>query len=298
MRPNFIKVLMIAMAVWLVGAPAWAGLLGGNDADIPPDVVQKLNIAYGPHAKQRLDVYIPPQVAQGQVRDAPILLMVHGGGWRHGTKSRGGVVGDKAVYWLGQNFIFVSTDYRLLPDAPPDQQAEDVAAAFKYVSANAAKWGGSAGKIILMGHSAGAHLVAYVGARVDMLKVAGALALPLGVVALDSAAYDITSVMENRHFGLYDDAFGKNPDYWRLMSPITHLSAQSLPIHMVCSSRRAEACLQAEMHQKVANSLGVRAEINPQNLSHAEINRDLGQVDPQTIGYTRSVDAFIQSLLR
>lgn len=160
------------VAIVLAVAPAHAGLLGGDDADIPADVVQKLNIAYGPAAKQRLDVYIPPQVAQGQVKNVPILLMVHGGGWRHGTKSRGGVVGDKAVYWLGQNFIFVSTDYRLLPDAAPDQQAEDVAAAFKYVSANAAKWGGNAQKIILMGHSAGAHLVAYVGARVEMLKSA------------------------------------------------------------------------------------------------------------------------------
>lgn len=298
MRTNSIKMLMVAVAVWLAVAPAWAGLLGGNDADIPPDVVQKRDLAYGPNTKQRLDVYIPPQVAQGQVRDVPILLMVHGGGWRHGTKSRGGVVGDKAVYWLGQSFIFVSTDYRLLPDAPPDQQAVDVAAAFKFVSANAAKWGGSPHKIILMGHSAGAHLVAYVWARVDMLKSAGASALPLGVVALDSAAYDITRVMENRHFGLYDDAFGKDPSFWSIMSPITHLSVQSLPIHMVCSSRRAEACLQAELHQKVAISQGVRAEINPQDLSHAEINRDLGQVDPQTIGYTRSVDAFIQSLLR
>lgn len=284
------------VAIVLAVAPAHAGLLGGDDADIPADVVQKLNIAYGPAAKQRLDVYIPPQVAQGQVKNVPILLMVHGGGWRHGTKSRGGVVGDKAVYWLGQNFIFVSTDYRLLPDAAPDQQAEDVAAAFKYVSANAAKWGGNAQKIILMGHSAGAHLVAYVGARVEMIK--SAAALPLGVVALDSAAYDISRVMENRHFGLYDDAFGKDPSYWRLMSPITHLSVQSVPIHMVCSSRRAEACAQAKLHQKVAYAQGVRAEINPQDLSHAEINRDLGQVDRETIGYTRSVDAFIQSLLR
>lgn len=284
------------VAIVLAVAPAHAGLLGGDDAGIPADVVQKLNIAYGPAAKQRLDVYIPPQVAQGQVKNVPILLMVHGGGWRHGTKSRGGVVGDKAVYWLGQNFIFVSTDYRLLPDAAPDQQAEDVAAAFKYVSANAAKWGGNAQKIILMGHSAGAHLVAYVGARVEMLK--SAAALPLGVVALDSAAYDISRVMENRHFGLYDDAFGKDPSYWRLMSPITHLSVQSVPIHMVCSSRRAESCAQAKLHQKAAYAQGVRAEINPQDLSHAEINRDLGQVDRETIGYTRSVDAFIQSLLR
>ena len=119
--------------------------------------------------------------------------MVHGGGWRRGDKASPGVVGEKAAHWLAKGYVFVSVDYRLLPDADPLQQAHDVAAAVASVQKRAPQWRADPRRMVLMGHSAGAHLVALLGAAPSLLAQAGALR-PLGVVALDSAAMNLSLI--------------------------------------------------------------------------------------------------------
>ncbi|MDY0011373.1 MAG: alpha/beta hydrolase [Rhodocyclaceae bacterium] len=135
--------------------------------------------AYGPDRRQRYDVYLP-----AQAQAAPIILMVHGGAWRFGSKSRGGVVEHKVARWVAQGFILVSTDYRLLPEAAPAEQARDVARALATVRARAAGWGGDPDRVVLMGHSAGAHLVALLAASPRTSPGV------VGTVLLDSAALD------------------------------------------------------------------------------------------------------------
>ncbi|WP_277374794.1 hypothetical protein [Pseudomonas sp. AA-38] len=79
---------------------------------------------YGTHPRQVFDVYLPPNP-----QSAPILFMVHGGGWYTGDKARDAVVENKARHWLGKGYILVSSNYRLLPEADPLTQASDVAQA-------------------------------------------------------------------------------------------------------------------------------------------------------------------------
>ena len=144
-----------------------------------------------------------------------------------------------------------------------------------------------------MGHSAGAHLVALLGADPDMLSAAGAIQ-PRGVVSLDSAAMDVVQIMEfPRHPRLYDRAFGGNPRDWTAASPYHQLRPGALPMLAVCSSRRFDACPQARRLAQKAAGLDVRVDVLPQDLSHEEINRTLGLRSD----YTEQVNAFIARLV-
>ena len=254
---------------------------------LPSDVRVLTDVAYGPAARQRMDVYLPAR----QVTGAPVILMVHGGAWRLGDKGMRSVVDNKVARWVSRGFIFVSINYRLLPAANPEEQAHDVGQALALAQSRAAAWGADATKFILMGHSAGAHLVALLTASPAATLQHGARPW-LGAVALDSAAFDVTQLMAGRHLPLYDRAFGKDPAFWRRVSPLHQLSAAAYPLLAVCSTRRADACPQAHGFERKAAALGVRVVVLEQDLSHREINQSLG-LDS---GYTRAVEAFMGSL--
>ncbi|MDQ0008117.1 acetyl esterase/lipase [Luteibacter jiangsuensis] len=246
------------------------------------------DIAYGNDPRQRFDVYLPPSP-----RGAPVIFMVHGGAWAIGDKTNPGVVGSKAAYWLPKNYVLISVNYRLLPDAKPLDQAKDVARALATAQRLAASWGADRDRFVLMGHSAGAHLVALLGADPEVLSAAGAVR-PRGVVSLDSAAMDVVQIMDfPRHPRLYDRAFGEDPGEWAAASPYHRLRAGALPLLAVCSSQRFDACPQARRLAQRAAGLDVRVDVLPQDLSHAEINRTLGQASD----YTEKVNAFIDGLI-
>jgi acetyl esterase/lipase len=143
-----------------------------------------------------------------------------------------------------------------------------------------------------MGHSAGAHLVALLSAAPAPAYAAGA-APWLGSVLLDSAALDVAQIMTDRHLRLYDQAFGKDPAYWRQVSPLQQLDASGPPMLAVCSTaRRDHPCDAARSFSARATALGRRAAVLEQNHSHGEINALLGQ-EP---AYTEAVEAFMGSL--
>ncbi|MEX0922847.1 MAG: alpha/beta hydrolase [Rhodovibrionaceae bacterium] len=244
------------------------------------------DLAYGQHERQKIDVYLPDLP-----KAAPVIFMVHGGAWAIGSKTSRNVVGAKAEHWLSKGYIFVSAGYRLVPDADPLRQAEDLARALAFAQNSAGSWGGDPERFVLMGHSAGAHLVTLLSADPAYTRRAGARPW-LGTVALDSAAYDVVAIMQERHFRLYDRAFGEDPDFWRMASPTLIMEQAPPPMLMVCSSRRTTACAQAEGFAARAGSLGGRAEVLPIDLSHGDINAELGE----EAAYTAAVDRFLGSL--
>ena len=100
-------------------------------AELPQGVTLQRNVAYGPDNDQKMDIYLPPQA-----KNAPILLMVHGGAWRYGDKGMDRVVDNKLARWAPKGIIFVSINYRMQPEAPPLVQAEDVARALAEIQKN------------------------------------------------------------------------------------------------------------------------------------------------------------------
>lgn len=257
---------------------------------LPPGTQMQRDIAYGGDPKQKFDVYRPANAA-ANATPLPILVMVHGGAWAFGDKASPGVVSAKATYWLGRNYIFVSVNNRLLPSADPTQQAADVAAALAKIQAAAPDWHGDPDRIVLMGHSAGAHLVSLLAADPSIAAKAGAKPWR-GTVSLDSAALDVPGIMEKRHARLYDAPFGKDPAYWRQASPIDRLQQKPMPMLLVCSTRRLDSCGPAKAFAGKVTGLGGQAGVLPENLTHEEINATLGLPGD----YTTKVEAFLQSV--
>lgn len=93
-------------------------------------------------------------------RKRPVVLFIHGGGWRQGDKSN---VRAQPEGFVSRGYLFASANYRLDPPVTPRDQGADVAAAVAWLHAHAADHGGDGDTIFLIGHSAGAHLAALVG---------------------------------------------------------------------------------------------------------------------------------------
>lgn len=261
----------------------------GTSVQVPAGTRVLHDLAYGVDPKQRYDVYLPAHPQAG----APIVFMVHGGGWRRGDKAYSPVVQNKADYWLGKGVVFVSANNRLVPEANPLQQARDIAAAVASVQQHAAQWGADPQRMILMGHSAGAHLVALLGSQPALLRQAGAQR-PRGVVSLDSGALDVPSLMSQARVPqLYHDAFGADPGFWQTVSPQQQLGRDAVPMLLVCSSTRhfpTSPCEEAGNLAQRAATLSVPAEVLPEALSHGEINAQLGLPSAYTDAVSRWID--------
>ena len=251
-------------------------------SDSAQDVVRYRNIAYGASSKEKLDVYAPP----GAV-DAPMILMIHGGGWAFGDKSNRGLVRNKVNHFVPDGALFISANYPMLPSEAPDGQAAAVAAAISYVQTHAVEWGGDPDNLVIMGHSAGGHLVALVSADSDRYPD---LRPWRGTVVLDSAALDLVARMENRPPPLFRRAFGNDPAYWESVSPLLALHRSTEPLLLVCASRRSDSCPQAQVYATAASSFGTEVHVLPQSLTHRQINVTLGRPGD----YTDAVDAFLR----
>lgn len=294
--------LVLALGAGLpVRAQDLAGLDDGARApaarfELPADVTLLPDRAYGPAPRHRLDVYLPPAPLRP---GAPVLLMVHGGGWAHGDKAMASVVRHKVQRWAPRGVVFASMNYRLLPEATPLQQAQDVARALAWLQAQAGAWQADATQVVLMGHSAGAHLAALVSASAA-LRQAARVQPWAGTVLLDSAALDVPALMAERHWPLFDRAFGSDPAVWREASPWHQLRQAVPPVLVVCSSRRDTVCAQGQAWVDRAVALGGRAQLLPQDLSHRDINDRLGQPERRRSAapsaYTVAVEDFLRTL--
>jgi arylformamidase len=254
---------------------------------LPIGASLQVDVPYGDHAAHRLDVYQPAK-AEG----APLLFMVHGGGWRIGDKANPRSISNKVSRWVAKGYMVVSINYRMLPEAQPVEQAEDVAKALAFTQRSARAWGGDTARVLVMGHSAGAHLVSLLTSDPAIIERHGGQPW-LATVALDSAAFDVVEIMKARHLGLYDAAFKADPVYWQQASPLHRLMGKPVaPMLAVCSSKRSDSCPQARAYAAKAGTLGGRVSVLPVDLTHPEINEQLGLAGP----YTDSVETFMRSV--
>lgn len=281
--------LSIALASGLAGAQtaSWRQRMQGMSSSAAPAGARVFsNVSYGSDPRQRLDVYAPAQAS-----NAPVIFMVHGGAWSFGNKSARGVVENKAARWIPRGFILISIDYRMLPDAAPRTQADDVALALAFAQRHAREWGGDPAQFILMGHSAGAHLVSLITADADIARQAGVLPW-LGTVSLDSGALDVPAIMQHRHLPLYDRVFGQDAEAWIAVSPYQQMHGRIVPFLAVCSTRRSDSCPQAQQFVAKAASFGAHAKVLPEDFTHEQINERLGTAGD----YTDDVEAFMRGL--
>lgn len=159
----------------------------------------------------------------------PIVIYVHGGGFSVGDKANS--ISNKVALFESLNYIFVSLNYRLSPtqlSTDPNRvmyptHNNDVADAVKWVYDNAATYGGDKTKIVLMGHSAGAHLVSLTGTSNLFLPAKGIMLSSIkGIASIDTEGYDVAQQAKEGE-AVYLNAFGTSPTIWAEASPINHL---------------------------------------------------------------------------
>lgn len=254
-------------------------------------------IAYGSDPLQRFDVWR----ASGARGPAPLVVFVHGGGWKRGSKDN--ATGQfKARHYTAQGIVFASIDYRLVPAATVEQQAADVALAVKALLDRAGSLGIDRNRVVLMGHSAGAHLVALVGTDEQYLRAAGLSFADIeGVIPLDGAAYDVPAQMKDGPpimQDTYAQAFGSDPARQRALSPTHHAAAPNAPSFLLMHVERADGERQAKALAEALKRGGSAVDLESlpgQGLrGHAEINRRMG--DPDYAG-TPIVDAWLKRVL-
>lgn len=171
--------------------------------------------AYGPDARHRLDLYGRPDCA-------PVVLFVHGGGFRLGDKAADGWPNAAVGRWAAeQGWLGAVMNYRLAPDHAWPAGGEDVLAAVDWLSANAAAHGGDPARIVLVGTSAGAvHVATALQLRPD-LAVRGCVLL--------SGLYGYTP-LETRD----SDYYGA-PSLYPQRMPREAVAATTLPIFLACA---------------------------------------------------------------
>ena len=134
----------------VVGTRAHAAVASSPHRNAGP---AKMSLMVPSHSRA-LDLYIP----QGNVaQPVPIVVFVHGGGFRIGDK-RGGE--NIAAYFARHGMLGVTINYRLAPEVTWPTQSLDLGNAIGWLRANAARFGGDPRTIVVIGHSSGAAVVA------------------------------------------------------------------------------------------------------------------------------------------
>ena len=263
-------------------------------ADEGPKAPGSEMISYGSDPLQALDVWR----AKETKGPAPLVLFVHGGGWKRGSKDN--ATGRfKPEHYPAAGYTFASINYRLVPAATVEQQAADVASALKALVDRADTLGIDRRRIVLMGHSAGAHLVALVGTDERYLRGAGlSFADIAGVIPNDGAAYDVPVQMKDGPpimQATYKQAFGTDPARQKALSPTAHAAVPNAREFLLLYVQRPDGVRQATALGDALTAGGSRVEHGSfpgEGLKgHAEINRSLG--DP-AYAATGVVDAWLK----
>jgi acetyl esterase/lipase len=157
------EILALLGAAIVACAPAAASVLNLAVPRSGYHVVRDL--PYGTDPRQKLDVYVP----DGLKTKVPVVLFFYGGFWQSGSKS--------LYLYLGQAFaseglVVAVADYRLYPQVRYPDFVRDGAAAFAWVAAHVAQYGGDPNSIFIAGHSAGAYIAVMLAADPSWLREA------------------------------------------------------------------------------------------------------------------------------
>lgn len=259
-----------------------------------PRAARPQTLAYGSDPLQRLDVW----AAEGVKGKAPLVMYVHGGGWKRGSKD---TAASKwaPVHFPAQGYVYASINYRLVPASTVEQQAEDVARALRHLLDNAERLGIDRSRVVITGHSAGAHLVALVGTDESYLRKVGLSFADIdGVMPNDGAAYDVPVQMKQSGkfmMSTYEQAFGADPARQRALSPTWHAASPNAPSFLLLHVQRKDGVQQAQALGAALRKSGSAVEFGSfpgEGLrGHAEINRQLGDPD---YAATPVVDAWLK----
>ena len=142
----------VGVSVWRGAAHTGAVLPAARPARHGVERIRDLAYTESGRAEHRLDVYRRPDATGPR----PIVLYVHGGAFRSLSKNTHWLMG---LAYARRGYLVFNASYRLAPRHRFPAAVEDVCAAYRWVVANAERWGGDTSRLVLAGESAGANLV-------------------------------------------------------------------------------------------------------------------------------------------
>lgn len=277
-------------------------LLGTSGFVVEPRVHRDLAYAEPKNERQTLDVYAP---AEG--KGFPVVFWIHGGGWQTGDKSS---VQEKPQAFVHRGFVFVSTNYRLLPHVDMETIIRDVAKSLGWVHKHITEYGGDPKRIFVMGHSAGAQLAALVCIDDRYLKAEGVpFDVLKGCVPVDGDTYDVPAIIETAEtrrrvhgqpqakFG-HREKFGNDPEKHRDISAVTHVAKDKgiPPFLILYVADHPDTSAQAQRLGTVLKDAGIPAKVfGAQETNHTRLNANLGAPDDPA---TKALFEFVSGALK
>ena len=264
----------------------------------------KKDVPYADPALERqvLDIHAPKDA-----KNLPVVFWIHGGGWQAGDKS---LVQEKPKLFVDHGFVFVSTNYRLLPKVEMETIFRDVAKSIGWVHKNIAAHGGDPNRIFVMGHSAGAQLAALMCIDERYLKAEGVPFSALkGCVPVDGDTYDVPAIIETAETRLrvhgepppkngHRQKFGNDPEKHKDYSAVTHIAkGKGIPPFLILYvADHPDTSAQAKRLAKVLQESDVPAALfAAKDTNHSKLNENLGTpFDPAT----KALDEFVSTLLK
>jgi arylformamidase len=196
----------------------------------------------------QLDIYSPTQ----KNKPLPVLVHIHGGGWKIGDKKR---MKNTGIFYASHGILF-TPNYRLSPEVKHPAHVQDCAAALSWVFDHVTELGGDKNRIFLSGHSAGAHLAALLGTNAVYLQRYNIKPSQLaGVIPVDTASFDLLPDNNERIVKRFvKQAFGNNEKGLKDASPLYNVTdKESYPGFLILNTtNRASA---ARGGKKFANKL-------------------------------------------
>lgn len=266
------------------------------------DVKRNIPYANPAHERQVLDIYSPPNA-----KNLPVVFWIHGGGWQAGDKTS---VQIKPKIFMDKGFVFVSTNYRLLPSVDMATIVRDIARSIRWVHDHIADHGGDPKRLFIMGHSAGAQLAALICTDDRYLKAEGlSLAITKGCVPVDGDTFDVPAIIETaetrrRVHGLpqakfgHREKFGNDPAKHRDYSAVTHVAKdKGIPPFLILHvAEHPDTTAQAQRLGNVLKEAGVPTTVfGARETNHGKINADLGLPDDPS---TKALYEFLATALK
>ncbi len=150
---SLVMLLGVGLLVGPIGASAQLGDTGSFVADLSNqyDVIPNVTYHIASNHENKLDLYIPENAAA----PTPVLMFIHGGGWRSGTKEQRAL---RLLPYLEMGWAVVNVEYRLTAVARAPAAVEDCLCALRWVIQNADQYNLDTSRIVTTGDSAGGHL--------------------------------------------------------------------------------------------------------------------------------------------
>ncbi len=193
-----------------------------NNRVSPRNFIGTRNVAYGSLERQKLDIYQPRKGT-----NLPVLIFVHGGSWRNGSKEIYPFFGERFAL---EGYVTLIINYRLAPETPFPGFVQDAALAVKWAKDNVQNFAGDPNRVFLAGHSAGAHIVAMLALNPTYLKAVNLERSAVrGVVGM-AGPYDIAAFFSQSPN--LQQAFGSDPGAWAATQPLNFVDGTNPPMFL------------------------------------------------------------------